>query len=140
MNIYIVDASVSGKWFVKEDHTESALSLLGVGNQLHAPDFFLLEMDSVFCKWIRRGIVTAKEAGDIRAALRECPIRHHPFLTFLDSAYAIANRTRCSVYDCLYIALAVLLKGKMVTADRRLYDGLAKGQFAKYVLWVKDIA
>ncbi|MFQ5430920.1 MAG: type II toxin-antitoxin system VapC family toxin [Nitrospinota bacterium] len=140
MNTYIVDASVSGKWFVKEDHSKAALSLLGKGNQLHAPDFFLLEMDSVFSKWIRRGIVTAGEADDIRAALRECPIRYHPFLTFLDSAYTIANRSRHSIYDCLYIALAVLLKGKMVTADRKFYNVLTKSPFAKYVLWVEDIA
>jgi predicted nucleic acid-binding protein len=43
------------------------------------------------------------------------------------------------VYDSLYVALAMLLGAPMVTADRRLYDALAAGPFAKYVAWVEDL-
>lgn len=140
MNPYIVDASVAAKWFTEEKQSEISLTLLFGQTQLHAPDFFLLEMNNIFCKWIRRGIVTAKEADDIRYALQKSQIEFHPFLPLIDPAYAIANRSRQSIYDCLYIALAVLLKGKMVTADRKFYNGLAKSPFAKYVSWVEDIA
>jgi predicted nucleic acid-binding protein len=58
----------------------------------------------------------------------------------LDSAYEIANQTRQSIYDCLYVSLARLLNGQMVTADRRIYDGLADGLFAEHGVWVQDIA
>ncbi|MBI5117127.1 type II toxin-antitoxin system VapC family toxin [Candidatus Poribacteria bacterium] len=63
----------------------------------------------------------------------------HSFVLFLDSAFAIAVRTRQSIYDCLYVALAALLKGKMVTADRKLYDDLQKSPFKKQVVSVADI-
>jgi predicted nucleic acid-binding protein len=96
-------------------------------------------MDSVFCKWIRRGIISGVDCKEFRLTLGQLPIRMYPFGTLRDSSYNIAYRTGQSIYDCLYIALAVLLKGKMVTADRRLYDGLAKGPFKKYVLWVENI-
>ena len=139
MSVFIVDASVAAKWFIEEEYGEAALSVLEESNQLHAPDFLLLEMDSIICKWTRRGAVTIEEGGDLRDALRQYPIQHHPFASFLDSAFAIANQTGQSIYDCLYVALAALLKGRMVTADRRLYDVLKKGLFKKNIVWIGDI-
>lgn len=139
MSLFVVDASVAAKWFIEEEHGEAALSVLDKNNQLHAPDFLLMEMDSIICKWIRRGAVSPQEGIDVRDALRRYPIQRHSFMPFLDSAFAIANQTGKSIYDCLYIALAALLKGRMVTADRRLYDGLKSGPFKEHVVWVADI-
>ena len=139
MNIYILDASVAAKWFTEEENAEEALSLLGGGNALHAPDYFRLEMDSIFCKWIRRGIISADDAKLSRETLRQVPIQEHPFAPLQDSAYTIASQTGQSIYDCLYVALAALLKGRMVTADRRLYDAMKDGPFKKYVVWVGDV-
>ena len=139
MSVFIVDASVAAKWFVEEEYGEAALSILDESNQLHAPDFLLLEMDSIICKWTRRGVITPAEGSDLRDALRSYPIQHHPFISFLDPAFAIANQTGQSIYDCLYVALALLLKARMVTADRRLYEGLKKGQFEKHTVWIEDI-
>ncbi|NIA20983.1 MAG: PIN domain-containing protein [Anaerolineaceae bacterium] len=140
MSVYVVDASVAVKWFLDEPHSDAALAVLSDRNQLHAPDFFLIEIDSVLCKWIRRGEITEDEGSRIRTALREFPVQRHNFLPLLDPAYAMANRTGCSLYDCLYVALAVLLDGQMVTADRRLYDGLARSEFSEYVVWIEDAA
>ena len=139
MSVFIVDASVAAKWFIEEEHAEAALSVLDKKNQLHAPDFLLLEMDSILCKWIRRDAVSPSEGIDVRSAIRQYPIQYHPFISFLDSAFAIANRTGQSIYDCLYVALAATLKGKMVTADRMLYDALKKGPYRKNVLWVGSV-
>ena len=139
MSVLIVDASVAAKWFVEEEYGEAALSVLDEKNQLHAPDFLLLEMDSIVCKWVRRGVVSPAEGTEVRDAFRQYPVRHHPFISFLDSAFAIANQTGQSVYDSLYVALAALLNGRMVTADRRLYGVLKNGSFAKHVVWVEDV-
>lgn len=139
MSVLIVDASVAAKWFFKEDNGEEALSVLDENNELHAPDFLLLELDSIICKWVRRGAVDAAEGIEIRAALRRYPVQHHPFTSFLDSAFTIASQTGQSIYDCLYVALAAVLHGRMVTADRRFYDALKGGPFKKYVVWVGDV-
>lgn len=99
----------------------------------------MLEMDSIICKWVQCGVVTPTEGSDVRDALRQYPLQHHSFVSFLDSAFAIANQTRHSIYDCLYVALAALLKGKTVTADRKLYNDLMNGPFKKHIVWVADI-
>ncbi len=139
MSMRVVDASVAAKWFLKEEHTEEAHRLLDGPDELHAPDFLLIEMDNVLCKRIRRGDVADREADSARAMLRELPLEYHPFSPLLDSAYSVAKQTRRSLYDCLYVALAMTLGGRMVTADRKLYDAIAAGPFAGYVVWVEDV-
>ena len=139
MSAFIIDASVAAKWFVYEEYSEAALSVLKRRNRLHAPDFLFLEMDSIICKWIRRGVVTVEEGTDLRDALRRYPIQNHPFASYLDSAFAIANQMGQSIYDCLYVALAILLDARMVTVDRRLYEGIRNGQFKKNIVWIEDI-
>lgn len=139
MSVYVVDASVAAKWFLEEKHAEEALRLLGGENPLHAPDFLLLEMDSIFCKRIRRGDITYADGEDARRILRQLPIERHDFTAYLDNAYAIANMTGRSIYDSLYVALALLLGVRLVTADRRLYDAINNGPFKKHAVWIGDI-
>ena len=63
MSTYVVDASVAAKWFIEEEHTAAARSVLDQRNDLHVPDIFLVETDSIVCKWVRRGIITAVDGG-----------------------------------------------------------------------------
>ena len=139
MSVYVVDASVATKWFITEPHAAAALSLLEGNNELHVPDFFLLELDNVVCKWIRRGVITNVEGDETRSALGRIPFHTHSSAGLRDPAYAIANETGCTFYDCLYVALAILLGAQMVTADQRLYNALPNGPFAEHVLWVEDV-
>ena len=139
MSVYVVDASVAAKWFLDEDHAGAARKVLHADNDAHAPDFFLLEMDNLFCKRIRRGEMNAADGNDARLMLRQLPIHYYAFASLQEFAYEIANRTGRSLYDCLYVALAVVLDARMVTADRRLYNALAEGAFAQNVTWVEDV-
>ena len=139
MSAYVVDASVAAKWFFREMHRDAALRLLDARAALHAPDFLLLELDHVLRKRIRRGLIGAVEGDRIRTVLRSYPIAYTPFRSLQDRAYSTASRTGCTVYDCLYVALAVGLGERLVTADRRLYDGLAPTPLADHVLWVEDV-
>ncbi len=43
-----------------------------------------------------------------------------------------------SIYDSLYVALALRERCKLVTADRRLYNALSLA-FSDTMLWVEDI-
>ena len=139
MSLWVVGSSVAAKWFFPEEHTDAAETLLHAEHELHAPDFFLLELDNLFCKRIRRGEITEREGRDLRAAVRQVPVQLHPFADLADVGFELANQTRRSLYDCLYLALAVLLEAKMITADRRLYEALHPGPLAESVCWVTDL-
>jgi len=139
MSVLVVDTSVAVKRFIEEEHAEAALSVLDEGNELHAPDFLLLETDNVFLKWVRCGSITLAEASKLRAALRRYPIRMHALGVLIGPAFEIAGQTGRTVYDALYVALAALVDAQVVTADRRLHDGLATGPLAEYVVWVENV-
>jgi len=136
---YIVDAGVAAKWFLPEDYTPEAQGLLKIGERFSAPDFLQLEMDNLLCKRIRRGEISEKDANDARAMLAEIFIQYHSSLSLRERSYKLALLTRQSVYDCLYLALALKLNAQLVTADRRLYQKIAVGPLADYVEWVGKI-
>jgi predicted nucleic acid-binding protein len=46
-------------------------------------------------------------------------------LALLEAAFAIANAFQRTVYDSLYVALAISSKAQLLTADERLARALA---------------
>ena len=140
MTAYVVDASVAAKWFLEEPFTAEAAALLRSGNRLSAPDFLLLEMDSLLVKRMRRGDLTAEKAREVRSVLGQLPLDYHAFGAFQDHAWELACQTGCSIYDCLYLAMALALGAPLVTADRKFLGSLARGPLAGHVLWVEDAA
>jgi predicted nucleic acid-binding protein len=79
MSIYVVDASVAAKWFFDEPLSDEATGLLDASYALHVPDFFLLEIDSLLCKKMRRGEISEGESQEIRSAIHTFPLHKHPF-------------------------------------------------------------
>jgi len=139
MNAFILDACVAAKWFFDEEHSSKAKLLLDFLDQTHIPDFFFLEIDNILCKRIRRGEITPADGKEIRLLFREYPFHIYSFSNLLDIGYDIANRTKLSLYDCLYISLAVSLESPFITADRRLYHNSQSTPFAQYIKWIENI-
>jgi predicted nucleic acid-binding protein len=128
----VVDASVAAKWYLPssgEPHAAEAVELLkGYGSgqlQFLVPDFFWAEIGNIFWKAVRQGR-WSQTAGE--GALREIHQRRIPTvttLTLLDDAFSIATTFDRSVYDSLYVALALASKCQFVTADERLANAVA---------------
>ena len=139
MSSYIVDASVAAKWFLQEDHTEEALRLLADSHELRAPDLLWLEVHSVVCRRIRRKQLPQRRVFPILWGLRRLPIQIFPSTDLLDLATVLTLDTATNLYDCIYLALAVLQDACVVTADLRFYHSLRLGPLAGRVLWVGDL-
>jgi predicted nucleic acid-binding protein len=140
LSAIVVDASVGVKWFLPEVHAAEARAWRHGGDELHAPAFFFdLEIANILWKKVHRAELTREDADLILDQLPSLPVRRHAEAALLAPAFDLANRTRRTVYDCLYLALAVQLGGRMLTADARLYHSLAATPFAPYVVWVADV-
>jgi predicted nucleic acid-binding protein len=137
--IVVVDASVAVKWFIAEDNANDALELLGKNYELHAPDLLFLEVDNVLCKLIRRGLLSVDEGFDIHNKIFSFPIRFYPSQNFREEAFHLAIETKCSVYNCLYLALAEALDGRMVTADGKFFQALGNSPLSDRMVWVSDL-
>ncbi len=140
MSLFVIDASVAAKWFIPEKESPLALTLLNSKNQLHAPDFLSIEIDSLICKWIRRKLLSIEEGYTIRENLSQFPLKKHSALPLTDPAFLLAHTTQTHPYDCLYLATAFLLKGKCVTADKHFYRQIQKSPYKKYILTLEELA
>lgn len=132
MTTVVLDASVVMKWLLPpadEDLVPEALDLLRLYVQekirFVVPDIFWAEFGNIAWKAARLGRWTADEA---RSAIRDVADRNFPTVPSKDllvAAFTLANGFNRSVYDCLYVALAVATDGEMVTADEKLANVLA---------------
>ncbi|WP_238360602.1 type II toxin-antitoxin system VapC family toxin [Iningainema tapete] len=51
----------------------------------------------------------------------------------------IALQTQRTVYDSLYLALALTERCPMITAGKKFYNALKTSIFASNILWLEDI-
>jgi len=139
MSVFVVDASVGLKWFVPEVHDADARRVQDPAHELHVPTLFDVEIGNILWKKLRRGELTRAETDSILAQLPPLPLTRHAELPLLAAALDLADRTQRTVYDCRYLALAVALTGRMVTADQRLFNALAATPYAAHLCWVGDV-
>jgi predicted nucleic acid-binding protein len=137
--IIVIDASVAAKWFFQEEHSDAALSLLGNPFELKAPDSLYLELENLLCKRTRRKELSVAEALEMEDEIRSMPISSYPSAELRDRAFELALETKSSVYDCLYLALAEALDGRMVTADGKFFQAISSSLLSDRMLWVEDL-
>lgn len=133
MRALIVDASVAVKWLVPEDGSPAAQVLRQKDLQLYAPDFLLTECASAICKKVQRRQLDERQATEILSSLKILPIELLPARNLLEGAFVLAVILKQSVYDCLYLALAIALETRLVTADKRFYDVIAATTLDTYI-------
>jgi predicted nucleic acid-binding protein len=132
----VVDASVVAKWFVPERLSKEAVRLLDERHELASPDLLWPELGNLLWKKARAGQLTGQETIRIVRMLDQFPLAVFPSRLVLEGALEIALETGRSVYDSVYVALAVALECPLVTADERLVNALAGRPLASHVLWV----
>jgi predicted nucleic acid-binding protein len=134
----VVDSSVVIKWSVPEVHSTDALRYLDPDLDRDAPELLLAEMSNILWKKVGRRELTEAEADKIAEDLEQADINIHTMASLFRPGLSIALATGRSAYDSIYLALADSLSTRLVTADRRLYNALQGGPYARLVLWVED--
>jgi predicted nucleic acid-binding protein len=137
--ILVPDASVGVKWFVPEPNADEAARLLDARFALHVPSYFFTEAASVFQRKVAvERTLSEAEALDAFRLLHAVPMTIHATEDLLEEAMRHGIRYRQPVYDSFYMVLAMALGGRVMTADRRLYNGVHGGPLDHLVLWVTD--
>lgn len=120
MTAYVIDASVAVKWFVPEPHSREAAALLDPTLTLHAPDLLFAEVSNALWKKTRRRELRPGEARLVLRGLDSVPLVVTPIRQLAAGALDLALEAGCTVYDAVYLALAVHHDCRLVTADQRL--------------------
>jgi predicted nucleic acid-binding protein len=138
MTCYVVDASIVVKWFVPEVYSEAAIRFLNGNDELIAPDLIFTEAGNALWKKVLRTEIPPTSAKEIIQNLIVSPVKLYPSGPMLEIALDISIEHRRSLYDSLYLALAVSRRCPMVTADRRFFNSFKRSTLAGHLLWIED--
>jgi len=126
VSVFVVDASTVVKWFVPEIHSEAARRLLELPHEYIAPDLLFAETANTIWKKVRRKELTTDEGYHLVADIGRIGVETVSCRALAEDAHALAYATGRTVYDAMYVALAIRLNTRSITADDRLEAALRK--------------
>jgi len=128
----VVDASVAMKWCLpsfREELVAEAVELLASSYREEirflVPDLFWVEIANALWKAVRRNEISSDSADSAMSFMRDLDISTVPSFDIVPEALGLAISQGRTVYDSLYVALAVQSKSQLITADERLANALA---------------
>lgn len=132
MTPVVVDVSVAAKWVLPQPNepfaNEAGLLLQAyIDGEIRVlvPDLFWAELGNVLWKWARVGRCSPPVATAAMKSMCERDFTIVPSFALIEQALDIAITFQQTMYDALYVALAVISKTHLVTADDKLVRALA---------------
>ena len=121
---FVLDCSVAMAWVFPDEASEATGRLRDslIDGRAFVPSLWPVEVGSVLLAATRRGRIGADEWPAILAALEALPIEVDPVSTSRTwgPALSLAVRHDLSIYDAVYLELAVRMRLPLATLDREL--------------------
>lgn len=115
----VVDTNVIGYLFLSSEQSLSAEQALKKDSEWAAPILWRSELRNVLALYLRKNLVTLQQAqGIMNSALELMRGREYEVSSY--EVLRLASESKCSAYDCEFIAAANDLKVSLVTVDRQL--------------------
>jgi predicted nucleic acid-binding protein len=133
--IFVVDASVAVKWFIKEELHDQAIALSELGHELIAPNLIFAEVANVLRRRVRLGHISSEQAARAVRNLGEAFKAIVPIEQVIDSAFQHSADLDHSVYDVVYLICALERpESLLVTSDAKFEAKARAGGFGEKVL------
>ena len=112
----VADTNLIAYFFIKGDHTEAAQAVFKKDPDWIAPLLWRSELRNVMALYMKKGFLNIAQALDL---MREAEFLMTGMEYFVPSwmVLSLAESSRCSAYDCEFVALAQQLDLKLVTSD-----------------------
>ena len=115
----VVDTNVIGYLFLSSEQSLLAERALKKDSEWAAPILWRSELRNVLTLYMRKKILTLEHAHRImNGALELLKGREYEVSSY--EVLRLASESKCSAYDCEFIAAANDLKTPLVTVDRQL--------------------
>jgi len=136
----VIDASVLIKFYVPEvlsDRAERLLASVEKGDiDLLAPDLIYPEAGNILWEKQRLKELTRSEVEEITNAILSLSLKIEASRTLLPLAVEVAITYGVTVYDASYLSLAKVYETTLITADRKIFNVLAKTDLNDSILWL----
>lgn len=115
----VVDTNVLAYLLIPGQFTPAAEALLQSDSHWIAPRLWRSELRNVLATYVRNGLMAVADAVALyqRAADIICADEYEVETT---DVLRLAQSSKCSAYDCEYVALADFMDIKLVSADAKL--------------------
>jgi predicted nucleic acid-binding protein len=122
---FVLDCSIAAKWLLPEPGRAAALRILEqyTAREIHliAPDILLAEFASLLAKRSRRKQISTTDAQHAYTLMTKCVPRLFDIRPRLFQALELSMSHQMSLWDCLYLDLAIEHDCPVLTADLRFF-------------------
>lgn len=115
----VVDTNILAYFYLPTECSEKAEALLAKDPFWCAPVLWRSEFRNVLALYLRKQVISFEQAIGIQSEA-ESLMRGNEFDLSSIDILALVNKSRCSAYDCEFVALAMSLKIRLVTADKKI--------------------
>jgi predicted nucleic acid-binding protein len=115
--VIVVDTNVVAYLLLPGPHTALVDDLLIQQPEWAAPPLWRSEWRNVLAGYLRRGVLNLDQALALQQQAEHLVIRHEEPVSSQAVLQLVAS-SRCSAYDCEFVAAAQQLRVPLVTADR----------------------
>jgi|LSQX01.1.fsa_nt_gb predicted nucleic acid-binding protein len=127
MTLYVLDASAWIRFFLGDG---PAIPELEKGAQFVernsaafiAPELILIETAHALTRKVRLNLISRKEQQELWQDMQRMPIELFAACQHVETAIELALTHNLSVYDALYLALAIHAGARLITADVQLAE------------------
>ncbi len=139
MNVPVIDACFAIKWFLPEEGSEAARGFFEELENFVVPDLFLIEIDNILSKKVRKRELDIPGAEEIFSIIRNLPFITIPYEKLSREVFFISTRFSITLYNACYLALAVEYNGRFYTADKRLVKGVENTAYSEFVVGLEEL-
>lgn len=115
----VVDSNVMAYLYLPGERTANAEALLEQDAKWAAPVLWRSEFRNILAGYTRRKTLTFEQACSIQSEAEDL-LSGAEFEVDSRSVLELVRDSDCSAYDCEFIALAIKLDTKLVTADKKV--------------------
>lgn len=115
----VVDSNVLAYLYLPGDHTAGAEALLEREPEWAVPVLWRSEFRNILTGYLRRKTLTLDQACSLQNEA-EGLLSGFEFEVDSRAVLELVRDSDCSAYDCEFIALAIKLNTRLVTADKKL--------------------
>lgn len=125
MTLYVLDASAWLRFFIGDgpivpNMKQAAAQVERGSARFVAPELILVEAAHALSRKVRHGIIDSDEQQNLWQSMRLMPIELQLAEPHIDDAVKVATENALSVYDALYLAVALRIGATLFTADDQL--------------------
>ena len=122
--VIVVDTNVVAYFILPGPWSGSARALFVKDPDWTAPVLWRSEFRNLLAGYLRRSLLTLGDAFDMHRKAQSAITDSVEVNS--DLVLELVSASRCSAYDCEFVALALELEVPLVTADRQLLDAFPR--------------